>query len=194
MLGWCAVVGGYGMALWSLFSGAPSLGFVAGAALVGSLGWVLFVRPALVISLHGVHVQNPLRRTVVPWSRVQDVGTRWNLELYYEDDDAEGTDRHVTSWAIASHVRRPSGGGLLGALSPRAARPGRPGGRAPAVARHDRRLGRGLGRAGPRRVAQMVADRRDEVSTDGRIERTWDVADLLALGLPLLLVVVAIVL
>lgn len=193
VLGWCATVGGYGMALWSLFSGQPSLGFIAGAALVGSLGWVLFVRPALVISLYGVHVNNPLRRTLVPWARVQDVGTRWNLELYFEDGP-ERTDRHVTSWAIASHVQRQRGGGLLGALSPRRlgqvgqdTAPPPPPGTTVGSAADSVELALQEWR-------EMVADRRDEVSTEGEVERTWDAADLLAVALPVVLVLVAVVL
>lgn len=198
VLGWLAVVGGYGMALWSLVSGAPSLGFVGGAALVGGLGLVLFVRPALTISLHGVHVRNPLRRTVIPWVRLQDVGTRWNLELYFQGApgaDGERPDRHVSSWAIAAHVQRQRGGGLLGALSPRRLEQVSQRSPEPAAA-----SGTTVGSAAASvEVAlaewrEMVTDRRDEVSTQGEVERSWDAVDLVAVLLPLLLVVVAVVL
>ncbi|GAA1898852.1 PH domain-containing protein [Lapillicoccus jejuensis] len=198
VLGWLAVVGGYGMALWSLVSGEPSLGFIGGAALVGSLGVVLFVKPSLTISLHGVHVRNPLRRTVIPWVRLQDVGTRWNLELYFQGAtgaDGERPDRHVTSWAIATHVQRQRGGGLLGALSPRRLEQVTQREAEPAASR-----GTTVGSAAQsvevalQEWREMVADRRAEVSTEGEVERTWEGVDLLAVLLPLLLIAVAVVL
>lgn len=195
VLGWLAVVGGYGMALWSLLSGEPSLGFIGGAALVGSLGLVLFVRPALTISLHGVHVLNPLRRTVIPWVRLQDAGTRWNLELYFQGApgaDGERPDRHVSSWAIATHVQRQRGGGLLGALSPR---------RLEQVTSTESGAaassGTTVGSAAQsvevalQEWREMVVDRRDEVSTEGEVERSWDPVDLAAVLLPLLVIAVA---
>lgn len=196
VLGWLAVAGGYGMALWSLLSGEPSLGFIGGAALVGSLGLVLFVRPALTISLHGVHVMNPLRRTVIPWVRLQDVGTRWNLELYFQGPlaaEGERPDRHVSAWAIATHVQRQRGGGLLGALSPRRLEQVTQGGSGPAAP-----SGTTVGSAAQsveialQEWREMVTDRRDEVSTEGEVERSWDAVDLLAVLVPLLVVAVAI--
>ncbi|MDQ2758769.1 MAG: PH domain-containing protein [Actinomycetota bacterium] len=178
-LGAIAMLCGFGLALWSLAGGEPSLVFIGIMLLVGSGGWVFFVRPALVISMHGVHVHNPLRRTVVPWAQVVDVGTRWNLEIYHGE-------RRTAAWAIASHVERPRGSGLLsivnGRLGGADSGPPPPKGVTVQSAAQSVELAR-------QEWTEMVVDRRPEVSAEGEVERSWDWVDVAALGVPLLVVV-----
>ena len=196
VLGWLAVAGGYGMALWSLLSGEPSLGFIGGAALVGSLGLVLFVRPA--------PDHQPARRARdepvaphrdpvgAPAGRRDPVEPRAVLPGPAAAE-GERPDRHVSAWAIATHVQRQRGGGLLGALSPRRLEQVTQGGSGPAAP-----SGTTVGSAAQsveialQEWREMVTDRRDEVSTEGEVERSWDAVDLLAVLVPLLVVAVAI--
>lgn len=184
-LGVVAMVCGYGLALWSLVGGGASAVFVGIMAFVGSCGWVLFVRPALVITLHGVHVHNPLRRTIVPWSQVADVGTRWNLEIYHGES-------RTAAWAIASHVERPRGSGLLSVVNGRlgAADPGPAPAPSKGVTVQSAAASVELAK---QEWTEMVVDRRPEVSAEGRVERVWDVVDIVALALPLVVVAAGIV-
>lgn len=154
-----------------------------GAMLFGAaLGWVLFVRPSLVISLAGVHLNNPLRRTLVPWSRVADVATRWNLEVYTDADAV------YPAWAIATHIERPKGSGLLGltgagrramADSEKQPRPSS----GPTV--HSAAASIDLARD---EWSEMLAAGRPEVVPDAPVTRSWDLLDLACLGVPLIIV------
>lgn len=145
-------------------------------------GWVLFTRPSLAVSLAGVHVNNPIRRTVVPWARVEDVSTRWNLEVYTD------TGRSYAAWAISSHIQRPRGAGMLGF--------GAAGQQAMADSASQARPSDGATvRSAAQSVelardewSEMVADGRPDVSAAGRVTHTWDLADIALLGLPILLI------
>ena len=88
-------------------SGGTGLSWIAGMALLGTLSFVLMVRPHVRISIEGVSVHNPFRRTFVPWRLLEDVGARWNLELY-------AADRTVRVWAISNPMIRPKVGVSLG--------------------------------------------------------------------------------
>ncbi len=183
LLGATAMAAGFGLALWSVAGGEPSALFIGSMLLLGSAGWVFFVRPALVITLHGVHVHNPLRRTVVPWSQVADVGRRWNLEIYHGE-------RRTAAWAIASHIERPRPSGLLNVVSGRLkgddTAPPPPKGVTVQSAAQSVEIAK-------QEWTEMVLDRRPEVSTDGEVERSWDWVDVAALGVPLLVVVLGLV-
>lgn len=76
-------------------------------ALLGTMSFVLLVRPHVRVSIEGVAVHNPFRRTFVPWRLLEDVGSRWNLELY-------AADRTVRVWAISNPMIRPKVGVSLG--------------------------------------------------------------------------------
>ena len=186
VLGVIAMACGYGLAVWSLVGGEPSVVFIGAMLIVGGSGWAFFVRPAVVISLYGVHVHNPLRRTLIPWNRLVDVGTRWNLELYHGE-------KHTAAWAIASHVERQRGTGMLGMMSGRRMTAAPEAGPPPSKGVTVQSAAASVELAREEWV-EMVTDRRPEVSADGEVERSWDLADLAVLGVPVLVVVAGIVL
>src|SRR4029453_10424405 len=99
-------VGGL-MALLSVFSGEPSLILIGLMLLLVAGGWVLFIRPSVILTVVGVELDNPFRRTTLPWSHIEDVSPRWNLEVW-----AGG--KADPPWAIASHIERPKRQGIPG--------------------------------------------------------------------------------
>ena len=182
------------------FSGGAGLGFMAAMALVATWSFVLLVRPHVRVSIEGVAVHNPFRRTFVPWRLLEDVGSRWNLELY-------AADRTVRVWAISNPMIRPKVGvslGFGGIGAPRA--PGREdalastgslGAAGGAGAAGDR-----LGPASAPRVARLVeaakADWADAVDEgivaeppSPRIIDRWDLWDIALAAVPLALVLIA---
>ncbi len=107
-LGWTAVAGCLGMAVATL--PRLDLAFVGALLLVAALAFVLLVRPSLQLSLVGVHVNNPLRRSLIPWPLVKECLARWNLQV-------DAGERVVTAWAIPGHVERPTRPSPYGARS-----------------------------------------------------------------------------
>ena len=95
------------MAVLSMFSGEPSLVLIGFMLLLVAVGWVLFIRPSVVLTVVGVELDNPFRHTTIPWSHVEDVSPRWNLEVW-----AGG--KAYPAWAIASHIDRPKRQGIPG--------------------------------------------------------------------------------
>jgi hypothetical protein len=181
MLGVVASVLCLGFVVAALFSGGVSLVFLGFMLLGAAVGWVLFTRPSVVITLQGVHLNNPVRRTVVPWCQLQDVSARWNLEVY-------ANDRAYPAWAIASHIERPASPGLLGM--------GSLGRRAQLDAGPPPAHGTTVGSA-----ARLIEDAKDEwteLAAEGRPEavtgdtvtRTWQPLDIAALLGPTVLIVV----
>ncbi|MGV1008723.1 MAG: hypothetical protein ACOYBY_08955 [Dermatophilaceae bacterium] len=178
LLGSVCMLACTGMFLGSLSQ--TNLAFAGVMAVATCWAFVLLVRPSLQISAVGVHVNNPLRRTTIPWRRVDHCLTRWNLQV------AAG-ERVVTAWAISSSIERPARPGRYGlGLFGR----GLDGERAPAP------------RQGPSAlaIAGLVEDGRaqwhEEVAAgllvdDGhaQLERTWDGLDALLLAAPLALLV-----
>jgi len=79
---------------------------LAGSVVLGV--WVLFWRPAVVVSDGGVLIRNPLRSTHVPWPTYRGLTVQWSLVLHTTDGD-------VTAWAAprssgtASRMSRRSG-------------------------------------------------------------------------------------
>lgn len=168
------------LAVLSLISGEVSLVFVGFMLFAAAVGWVLFARPSVVLTVRGVHLNNPLRRTHIPWSQVQDVAARWNLEVY-------AGDQVYPAWAIASHIERPAGRGMLGwgSLGRRSEAEAAAG---PAPSR-----GATVGSAA-RLVAEarqewseLVAQGRPEVETGGRVTREWNMPDIACLAGPLVI-------
>lgn len=102
-LGAVCMVACVGMFLGSLSQ--TNLAFVGSMALATGWSFVLLVRPSLQLSVAGVHINNPLRRTTIPWSLVEDCLSRWNLQVY-------AGEQLVTAWAISSSIQRPRRAGL----------------------------------------------------------------------------------
>lgn len=89
------------------YSAGGGLGYLASMALLAGLSFVLLIRPHVRVSIEGVVVHNPFRRTFVPWRLLEDVGSRWNLELY-------AAQRTIRVWAIANPMIRPAVGASFG--------------------------------------------------------------------------------
>jgi hypothetical protein len=78
---------------WALAS-ATTLGFI--------LLWLFIVRPCAVIHAEGVRLVNPLRTVDITWPMIEEVRSRWALELV-----AQG--RRYTAWGVPAETRRPRG-------------------------------------------------------------------------------------
>jgi len=85
--------------------------FVSWVLFALALVWSLFVRPTVVLDDDGVTLRNVFRDIHIPWVRVTDAESRWNLKVLVGD-------RAYTAWAISSQVERPKGvsGGMFGML------------------------------------------------------------------------------
>jgi len=183
-LGIVATVLCLGFVVAVLFSGGVTLVFLGFMLLGAAVGWVLFTRPSVILTIEGVHLNNPMRRTVVPWSQVQDVSARWNLEVY-------AGDRAYPAWAIASHIERPHGQGLLGM--------GALGRRAEVEAGPPPPKGTTVGSAArliedaKEEWTGLAAAGRPEAVTGGTVTRTWQPLDIAAMVAPVVLIVVGLV-
>ena len=75
--------------------GGADLWVVGALLLVGSLGYVLLLRPSLTLAHEGLVIVNPFRQVRVPWHLVEDLRTYWSLQV--------GTPAGVrTVWALSS--------------------------------------------------------------------------------------------
>ena len=182
-MGVIAMVLSGGMAIVSLLSGETSLIFLGCMLLLCAGSWLLFVRPAVVITMAGVELQNPFRHTRIPWSKVEDVSPRWNLEVW-------SGDRSYPAWAIASHIERPPRGGLLsmGRLGVQAAKD--------QAAAPKTRDGATVGSAS--RLIEDAMEEYAELVTEGdsaaaigqgEMVREWQWLDIALVGVPVLLIV-----
>lgn len=89
----------------------PRPSFVAWILFALAGVWSIFVRPAVLLDLDGVTIRNVLRDVHIPWARLTDVESRWNLKVF-------AGERGYTAWAISSQVERPktTSGGMFGGL------------------------------------------------------------------------------
>ncbi|MFX0538205.1 hypothetical protein ACQBAT_10945 [Ornithinimicrobium sp. Y1847] len=71
---------------------------VALVVAVGVAGWALFLRPRVELYTEGLRVVNVVTDSVVPFGAIEDISTRWSLELL----DTEGG--RTSAWAVP--VRR----------------------------------------------------------------------------------------
>ena len=181
------------------YSGGAGLGFIGAVALLATWSFVLLVRPHVRVSIEGVAVHNPFRRTFVQWRLLEDVGSRWNLELY-------AADRTVRVWAISNPMIRPKVGvslGFGGIGAPRA--PGGDGtGENPGGVASARSGSRVTGAAtGAPRVARLVEAAREDwqeavkeglvaESADPHIVARWDLWDIALAAAPVIVVVIAV--
>ena len=83
--------------------------FVAWVVFGLAVVWSVFARPAVEFDLDGVTLRNVIRDVHIPWARLTDATSQWNLKVWVE---AQGH----TSWAISSQAERPRGssGGMFG--------------------------------------------------------------------------------
>ncbi len=197
------------------FGWGSELGYLAGVALVGALGYVLLVRPCVRVSVEGVAVHNPFRTTFVPWRLVEDVVSRWNLEVY-------AAERRISAWAISAHLERPKAdspfglGSVFGRLpvpdgtggfdSGRRGRSGPSGssGGAERPANDPDAPGGMKGAMTAQRAKRLIEAAKaewEEAVADGvivepaapSVVRRWETVDLVAVGIPLAAVLVAVV-
>lgn len=177
LLGSVCMVACIGMLALSLTE--PNL-FFWGFLLIGITGpYVLLIRPSLQVSEAGVHINNPVRRTTIPWHLVEECLARWNLQVY-------AGEQLVTSWAISSQIQRnrPSGLRAFGLYSnpafDEAKTPAPRGVSAPGMAR--------LLTEARQEWDQAVADGTLVPDGPGAIERAWQPLDIVLLALPVVLV------
>lgn len=172
------------MAVLSVFSGEPSLVLIGGMLLLAAVGWVLFIRPSVVLTVVGVELDNPFRRTTIPWSHVEDVSPRWNLEVW-----AGG--KAYSAWAVASHIERPKRSGVPGygrlGLDDVALNAPKPSEGA-TVRTASQLIETAMGE-----YAELVADGDSAAVTGREITRSWNWLDFACLALPVLVILAGIV-
>ena len=180
-LGIVAMAVGGLMAVLSVFSGEPSLVLIGFMLLLVALGWVLFIRPSVVLTVVGVELDNPFRRTSIPWSHVEYVSPRWNLEVW-----AGG--KGYPAWAIASHIDRPKRQGLpgygkldLGNAAPNAPKPSE----GATVGSASRLIETAM-----REYAELLAEGDSAAVTGREITRHWNWLDIACIAIPVLVILV----
>lgn len=72
---------------------------LAVAATAAVAGWLTWVRPKLELSDEGVRVVNPLRTVTIGWQDVQNVSTRFSLNILHNNG-------RVGVWVAAANGRR----------------------------------------------------------------------------------------
>lgn len=183
-MGWFTVALFGAMAVISLVGGEPSLVLVGSMLFAAAAGYVLFVRPEVALTLDGVDVRNPLRDTHIPWSALEDVSARWNLQVY-------SGGKSYAAWAIASHIERPRGGSGLFGLGRLGSQAAGDAGSAPAPS-GGATVGSGcqLIEETHEEWAELVAAGHPNGRVGGTLTRTWDWLDIALLGVPLVLVAI----
>jgi len=73
-----------------------------------AVAWSVFVRPVVLLDVGGVTFRNVVRDVFIPWPRLTDATSRWNLKVF-------AGHKGYTAWAISSEVERPKGasGGMF---------------------------------------------------------------------------------
>ena len=175
-------VGGL-MAALSLFSGDASLVFIGAMLLLAAIGWVLFIRPCVVLTVVGIELDNPFRRTTIPWSHVEDVSPRWNLEVW-----SGGTA--YPAWAIASHIERPKRQGIPGygkldlGSTPAETKPSE----GATVGSASRLIETAMGE-----YAQLLAEGDSAAVTGREITREWNWLDIACFAVPVAIALVGLI-
>lgn len=84
----------------AVLSPVRSWTLISSVVLVLVLVWLFVVRPCAVLHEEGVRIVNPLRTVDITWPMIQDIRSRWTLELF-----CEGTK--YSAWAIPADPGRP---------------------------------------------------------------------------------------
>lgn len=77
----CWAVSAFGIVVSVLYGGTAVFAGVVPLLFVAYLGWLLFWRPAVIVSDAGVILENPFRVVEVPWEALVQVDTRYSLTL-----------------------------------------------------------------------------------------------------------------
>jgi hypothetical protein len=164
---------------------SPEPLFVAWVLLVMAVVWSLFVRPAVILDEDGVTLRNVLRDVHIPWARVTDVESRWNLRVFVGE-------RVYTAWAISSQAERPkTGSGGMFSMLP---------GRVDKFATSQTESSSPLPKITASMVAQTIEQAKEEyaeavtkgtvvAAPDGQVQMTWVSMTFVILILPLIAVV-----
>ena len=183
-LGIVAMAVGGLMAVLSVFSGEPSFVLIGLMLLLVAGGWVLFIRPSVILTVVGVELDNPFRRTTLPWSHIEDVSPRWNLEVW-----AGG--KAYPAWAIASHIERPKRQGIPGYgkldLAGGADNAPKPSEGA-TVGSASRLIETAMGE-----YAQLLAEGDSAAVTGREITRQWNWLDIACFAVPVLVILVGVI-
>lgn len=105
-------VGIAAVAIGLVFIVSALLGAERNWALVGTttlgvvLLWLFIVRPCVVIHAEGVRIVNPLRTLDITWPMIDEVRSRWALEVVVQG-------RRCTAWGVPAETARPRGRELL---------------------------------------------------------------------------------
>jgi hypothetical protein len=169
------------------WGGYPRPLFVAWVVFGLAVAWSIFVRPAVVLDVEGVTLRNVVRDVQIPWTRLTDTTSRWNLKVFTGD-------RGYTAWAISSEAERPRGasGGMFRMPIP---------GRLQGVASTDPKPSRTVPKATAQSVARMIRIAKQEydeavasgelvAKSDAMVRVIWVPVATAVLLLPALVVVV----
>lgn len=107
-IGVFAGLGGLALLVPAVVSSPRSWGIIAGIVLGLVFLWLFLVRPSATIHAEGVRLANPLRNVDVTWPAIDEVRSKWALELVC-------AGRKYTAWAIPADPGRPKHGhGIFG--------------------------------------------------------------------------------
>lgn len=192
VLGWLyvAVAALLAVDLLRSWSHDPNVAFVVWLVVGLGVAWTVFLRPYVRVDRDGVTLGNVLRDVFIPWHLVEDVRTRWNLEVFTPE-------RRYTSWAISTQVNRPKSaiGGALGGMA---------GGRRMGFEPPPAAGGGAAGGATSRAVADVIENTRDDYAgavasgelprpVDAAVAVRWQPAAVAALVVPLVAVALLVV-
>lgn len=91
----------------ALFATDRSWALISSVVMALVLLWLFIIRPCVVIHAEGIRLVNPLRTADLTWPAIEEVRSRWALELF------SGGARY-TAWGVPADPARPRyGRGML---------------------------------------------------------------------------------
>jgi hypothetical protein len=164
----------------------PRPSFVAWVIFGLAVAWSVFVRPMVLVDAEGVTLRNVVRDVYIPWTRLSDATSRWNLKVFVGD-------KGFTAWAISSEPDRHKAisGGMFRMPIP---------GRLRAVASADAKLSTTEPKATAQTVARFIKVAKQEydeavengelpAAPDAMVRVTWVPLVVAVLLVPLIVVV-----
>lgn len=161
-IGVVAGLAGLALLVPAVVASPRSWGVIASVVLGLVLLWLFVVRPCATIHAEGIRLANPLRNVDVTWPAIDEVRSKWALELV-----CAGT--RYTAWGIPADPGRPKyGRGLLGIGSNKVSRE-------PAPAEPPNRFKVDAQAVAAEIEARVAEDRRrSDVATPTIALRAWD--------------------